>query len=57
MKIKLLRDMYIGETQHPSGAVVEVEERIGENLVRIGKAVQVADEPTPALTAPAKKGG
>lgn len=57
MKIKLLRDMYIGETQHPNGAVVEVEERIGENLVRIGKAVLVTDEPTPPLTAPTKKGG
>lgn len=53
MKIRINRDMQIGENQHKTGEVVEVTEVIGENLVRIGKA-ELAEESSEPLTAKKK---
>jgi len=46
MKIKMLRNVLV-DTQHcEAGSVVEVEEMLGEALVRWGRAVAVEEETT-----------
>lgn len=53
MKVKINRDMQIGENQHKKGEIVEVTDVIGENLVRIGKA-ELVEESSEPLTAKKK---